>query len=47
MLQRVGRAPAANGFRVRPHNVPDPGVYRARFGIPRALGSCHTAVVEG
>lgn len=27
--------------------MPDPGVYRARFGIPRALGSCHTAVVEG
>ena len=25
----------------------DPEAYRARFGIPRALGACHTAVVEG
>jgi len=27
--------------------VNDPEAYRARFGIPRALGACHTAVVEG
>jgi hypothetical protein len=27
--------------------VPDPGVYRARFGVPDALGACHTATIEG
>jgi hypothetical protein len=32
---------------VKPQNVNDPEAYRARFGIPRALGACHTAVVEG
>jgi hypothetical protein len=37
----------ANGFRVKPQDVQDPGLYRARFGIPDALGSCHTAVIEG
>jgi hypothetical protein len=37
----------ANGFRVKPQNVADPAVYRARYGIPHALGSCHTAVIEG
>ena len=28
-------------------SVQDPAVYRRRFGIPEALGSCHTATVEG
>ena len=37
----------AIGFRVKPQDVKDPGAYRARFGVPHALGSCHTAVVEG
>jgi hypothetical protein len=32
---------------VKPQDVKDPEVYRARLGIPRALGACHTAVVEG
>jgi hypothetical protein len=32
---------------VKPENVSNPEVYRARFGIPQALGSCHTAVIEG
>ena len=32
---------------MKPQNVNDPEAYRARFGIPRALGACHTAVVEG
>jgi hypothetical protein len=32
---------------VKPQDVKDPEVYRARFGIPHALGSCHTAVIEG
>ena len=37
----------ANGFRVKPVSVPDPAVHRKRQGIPEALGSCHTAVIEG
>lgn len=37
----------ANGFTVRAHDVADPTRYRARFGIPDALGSCHTGIVEG
>ncbi len=32
---------------MKPENVADPEAYRARFGIPHALGSCHTAVIEG
>jgi len=32
---------------VEPQNVGDPGVYRARYGVPYALGACHTAVIEG
>ena len=28
-------------------NVEDSGVYRARSGIPHAVGSCHTAAIEG
>ena len=28
-------------------HVQDPGVYRRRFGIPDALGGCHTARVDG
>lgn len=32
---------------MKPQNVQDPEIYRARFGIPNALGSCHTAVIQG
>jgi hypothetical protein len=32
---------------VKPISVSDPGVYRRRLGMPDALGSCHTAVIEG
>ena len=32
---------------MKPQDVKDPETYRARFGIPQALGGCHTAVVEG
>jgi len=32
---------------VKPQNVADPAVYRARYGVPHALGSCHTALIEG
>lgn len=27
-------------------NVSNPETYRARYGIPDALGSCHTAVID-
>ena len=37
----------ANGFTVRAHDVAEPPVYRAKFGVPDALGSCHTATVGG
>ena len=36
-----------NGFTVRAHDVANPPAYRARFGIPDALGSCHTGVING
>jgi hypothetical protein len=32
---------------VKPQDVKDPERYRARYGIPDALGGCHTAVIEG
>jgi len=37
----------ANGFRVKPIPVDDTSVARRRYGIPDALGGCHTAVVQG
>ncbi len=37
----------ANGFTAKIKNVDDTSDYRARFGIPQALGSCHTAMVQG
>jgi hypothetical protein len=37
----------ANGFRVKSENVQEPEIYRSRFGIPNALGGCHTARVDG
>ncbi len=36
-----------NGFGARVHNVPDTAPYRAKYGVPEALGSCHTAVAGG
>jgi hypothetical protein len=36
-----------NGFAVKAHDVGDPSEYRAKFGVPEQLGSCHTATVEG
>ena len=32
---------------MKPQDVKDPEAYRARHGIPDALGGCHTAVVGG
>lgn len=37
----------ANGFKVTATDVPDSRHYRARFGMPHKLGSCHTGVVAG
>ena len=37
----------ASGFRVKPQDVEDASIVRARYGIPHALGGCHTAVVAG
>lgn len=34
------------GFTVRRFEVPDIGAVRSRLGVPPALGSCHTAVVD-
>jgi hypothetical protein len=36
-----------SGFTVRAYNVTNPPAYRAKYGIPDALGSCHTGVVDG
>ena len=37
----------AQGFVVKVHDVDDIGSVKAKFGVPRELGSCHTAVVGG
>ena len=37
----------ANGFRVKPIPVSDPGAVRRRHGVPDKLGGCHTALVAG
>lgn len=37
----------ANGFVTRVVNVENPSDYRERGGIPDALGSCHTGMVQG
>ena len=36
-----------NGFSVKAHDVADASEYRAKFGVPDQLGSCHTATVSG
>jgi hypothetical protein len=36
-----------HGFTVLEQDVPGTGPYRERYGVPRALASCHTAVIEG
>lgn len=38
---------AANGFRVKPVPVSDSGVHLNRLGMPEALGSCHTGLIDG
>jgi hypothetical protein len=37
----------SNGFTVKPHDVANPSDYREKFGVPQALGSCHTGLVDG
>ena len=37
----------ANGFTVKAHNVADIMPYKNANGVPLALGSCHTAKVDG
>jgi hypothetical protein len=37
----------ANGFTVKTHDVANPSDYREKFGVPNALGSCHTAMAGG
>lgn len=36
----------SNGFDVQFENVPDTAPYRKKYGVPEAMASCHTAVVE-
>ena len=33
------------GYTVTAHDVPNVDVYKKKYGVPEALGSCHTAVV--
>jgi hypothetical protein len=35
------------GFQVTPRDVGDVTPYRRKYGVPAALASCHTAVVDG
>src|SRR5262245_24255273 len=37
----------ANGFDVTVENVPNTAPYRAKYGVPERLTSCHTGVVNG
>lgn len=36
-----------HGFVVVANDVPGTEPYRERYGVPRALASCHTAVIDG
>ena len=36
-----------NGFEVKAYDVRDVVSYKLRMGVPAALGSCHTALVDG
>ena len=36
-----------NGFTVKAHDVGNVSAYRAKFGVPDQLGSCHTAMAGG
>jgi hypothetical protein len=36
-----------NGFTVNTHEVEDTSEHRKKFGMPEALGSCHTGTIQG
>ena len=36
-----------NGFSVRSHDTDNVAQHKARLGVPRGYGSCHTAEVDG
>ena len=36
-----------NGFDVKSTNVPDMTAVKRRIGVPSALASCHTALIDG
>lgn len=36
-----------NGFTVKVHDVKDTAPFRARFGVPKELASCHTGFIDG
>jgi hypothetical protein len=36
-----------HGFQVKVQDVPNPGEYRRKHGVPENLSSCHTAIIEG
>ena len=36
-----------NGFEVAVQDVPDTSPYRAKYGVPNPLASCHTGIVAG
>ena len=36
-----------DGFAVNVHDIDDVDAFRARAGVPAALASCHTALVDG
>ena len=38
---------SANGFTLNVTDVPDTAPYRAKYGVPEAMASCHTAFVDG
>ena len=38
---------SASGFDVETVNVPDMAPIKQQFRVPRQLGSCHTAIVDG
>ena len=35
------------GYRVTAHDVDDVAPYKKKYGVPAALGTCHTALVTG
>jgi hypothetical protein len=37
----------ANGFDVQVQDVPNTAPYRTKYGVPDAMQSCHTGIVDG